>query len=113
MVEYVNPGCYIVSTGGERGQLMGEPVLVGLLFSDYIIDERNNKKGIIGTFSRFHAARFPAQFPPWYIYAAVTNIKNEHDFSLNLVYDKAKQVIVPINGKIKVGDELSVVELTF
>ena len=92
---------------------MGEPVLVGLLFADHIIDEKNNKKGIIGTFGKFHSARFPTRFPPWYIYAAVTNIRDEHDFSLNLVYDKAQQVIVPINGKLKIDDELSVIELTF
>jgi hypothetical protein len=92
---------------------MAEPVFVALLFADHIITERNNKKGIIGTFSRFHTARFPARFPPWHIYAAVTNLTGEHDFSLNLVYDKAQQVIVPINGKIKVDEPNAVVELTF
>jgi hypothetical protein len=92
---------------------MAEPVLVGLLFADHIVTEKNNKKGIIGTFSKFHAARFPARFPPWHIYAAVTNLTGEHDFSLNLVYDKAQQVIIPINGKMKVEEPNAVVELTF
>ena len=92
---------------------MAEPVLVGLLFADHIITEKNNKRGIIGTFSRFHTARFPARFPPWHIYAAVTNLAGEHDFSLNLVFDRAQQVIVPINGKFSVEEPNAVVELTF
>ncbi len=92
---------------------MGEPVLVGLLFADHIMTEKNNKKGIIGTFTKFHSAHFPARFPPWYIYAAVTNVTGEHDFSLNLVYDKAQQVIIPISGKVKVDDPNAVMELTF
>lgn len=92
---------------------MGEPVFVGLLFADRVIEEKNHKKGIIGTFSRFYAEKFPAAFSPWYIYAAVTNLSGEFNFSLNLVYEKAQQVIVPINGKFKVDDPLSVVELVF
>ena len=92
---------------------MGEPVLVALLFADRVIEEKNRKKGIIGTFSRFYAEKFPAQFPPWFIYAAVTNISGEHNFSLNLVYDKAQQVILPISGKCKVDNARSVVELIF
>ncbi|MBN2444198.1 MAG: hypothetical protein JXJ04_22735 [Spirochaetales bacterium] len=92
---------------------MGEPVLVALLFADRVIEEKNHKKGIIGTFSRFYAEKFPAQFPPWFIYAAVTNISGENAFSLNLVYDKAQQVILPISGKCKVENTRSVVELIF
>ncbi|MBN1409823.1 MAG: hypothetical protein JW969_03195 [Spirochaetales bacterium] len=92
---------------------MGEPVLVGLLFADHVIEEVNHKKGIIGTFSRFYADKFPASFPPWFIYAALTNISGEFGFSLNLVYDKMKQVILPINGKFKVDNDRSVVELVF
>ncbi|MBN2737866.1 MAG: hypothetical protein JXR70_12850 [Spirochaetales bacterium] len=92
---------------------MGEPVLVALLFADRVIEEVNRKKGIIGTFNRFYTKNFPVQFPPWYIYAAVTNLTGEFDFSLNLVYDQAQQVIVPISGKFKVDNSRSVVELAF
>lgn len=92
---------------------MGEPVLVALLFADRVIEEKNHKKGIIGTFSRFYADTFPAQFPPWFIYAAVTNISGENSFSLNLVLDKAQQVILPISGKCQVDNTRSVVELIF
>ncbi len=92
---------------------MSEPVLVGLLFADHIITENNNKKGIIGTFNRFYAGQFPIKFPAWYIYAAVTNLKGQHDFSINLVFDKAQQVVVPISGKFSTEDELAVIELTF
>ncbi|MBN2532667.1 MAG: hypothetical protein JXB88_07240 [Spirochaetales bacterium] len=92
---------------------MGEPVLVALLFADRVIEEKNHKKGIIGTFSRFYADTFPVQFPPWFIYAAVTNISGENSFSLNLVLEKAQQVILPISGKCQVDNTRSVVELIF
>lgn len=91
---------------------MSEPVLVALLFADRVIVEKNNKKGIIGTFSRFYANDFPVVFAPWFVFAAVTNlVKGEHDFSLNLVYDKAKQVILPVSGKMKVEGASEVVEI--
>lgn len=92
---------------------MGEPVLIALLFADRVIEEINRKKGIIGTFNRFYADKFPASFPPWFIYAAVTNLSGEHSFSLNLVFDKAQQVIIPISGKFKVDNNRGVVELIF
>ena len=80
---------------------------------DLVDEEINHKKGIIGTFSRFYADKFPASFPPWFIYAAVTNLSGEHSFSLNLVFDKAQQVIVPISGKFKVENTRGIVELIF
>ena len=92
---------------------MGEPVLVAILFADRVIEEANHKKGIIGTFSRFYADTFPASFPPWFIYAAVTNLQGECAFSVNLVYEKAQQVILPISGKFTVDNFRSVVELIF
>jgi len=65
---------------------MAEPVLVALLFADrVIVEEKNKKKTIVGTFTRFYSDKFPVSFPPWYIYAAVTNISEDHSFSLNLV----------------------------
>ena len=91
---------------------MAEPVLVGLLFADRVIEEKNNKKGIIGTFNRFFSPNFPVVFPPWYIYAAVTNLSGEHNFSLNLVHEATTSVVVPISGKFGVGSETDVAELT-
>ena len=93
---------------------MAEPVLVALLFADkVIVEEGNHKKTIVGTFTRFHSDKFPISFPPWYIYAAVTNLGGEHSFSLNLVLEKEKQVILPINGKLKVDNSRDVIELIF
>ena len=89
---------------------MPEPVLVGLLFADKIITENNGKKGIIGTFNQFNAPAFPAVFPPWHLYAAVTNLVGKHRFTLNLVSDET-QVIVPLSGEFEVAEALGVVEL--
>lgn len=93
---------------------MIEPVLVALLFADrVIVEEKNKKKTIVGTFTRFYSDKFPVSFPPWYIYAAATNISGEHSFSLNLVLEKEMQVVIPINGKLKVENPRNVIELIF
>ncbi|GAI42417.1 unnamed protein product, partial [marine sediment metagenome] len=91
---------------------MGEPVLVALLYADrVIVEEGNHKKSIIGSFTRFFADKIPTSFPPWYIYAAVTNLSGPHAFSINLVHDKEKQVVVPISGKFEVKRPGDVVDL--
>ena len=91
---------------------MDEPVLVGLLFADKIITEDNGKKGIIGTFTRFFAHSFPAAFPPWAIYAALTNVTGEHQFALTLIESESEQVVLPLTGKFDVKQKTDVVELT-
>jgi hypothetical protein len=90
-----------------------EPALVALLFADHIITENNGKKGIIGTFNRFTAPSFPVVFPPWAIYAAVTNLHGKHDFALTLIHTDTNQVIIPINGQFDVHSQNDVVELIF
>ena len=90
---------------------MPEPVFVALLMADRVITEDNQKKGIIGTFTRFNARQFPAVFPPWFLYAAATNLSGEHSFTLNLVSDKSQQVVFSAAGKIQVDNPRRVVEL--
>ncbi len=91
---------------------MDEPVLAGLLFADKIITEDNGKKAVIGTFTRFFAPAFPASFPPWAIYAAVTNVSGEHAFTLQLFETDSNQVILPLSGKFEANQKSDVVELT-
>ena len=90
---------------------MPEPVLVGLLVADRVIEEKSGKKGIIGTFTTFHARSFPASFPPWFIYAALTNVEGEHDFAINLVQSQTNQVVVGLRGKLNSSSAEQVVEL--
>lgn len=93
---------------------MPEPVLVALLFADRVLTEQGNlKKTIVGTFTRFFADNFPVSFPPWYLFAAVTNLdKGKRSFTVNLVSNK-DQVVLGINGEIKVKEEHTVIELIF
>jgi hypothetical protein len=91
---------------------MSEPVLVGLLFADKIIIENNGKRGIIGTFNRFYSKKFPIMFPPWAIYAAVTNLEGKHEFALTLAREETNQVVMPLNGQFEVRSRNDVVELT-
>jgi hypothetical protein len=90
---------------------MPEPVFVALLLADRVITEDNQKKAIIGTFTQFTVRQVPAGLPPWFIYAAITNLAGEHPFSLNLVFDKSQQVIFSAGGTLKVDDPRRVVEL--
>jgi hypothetical protein len=90
---------------------MPEPVFVALLLADRVITEDNQKKAIIGTFTQFTVRQVPAGLPPWFIYAAVTNLAGEHPFSLNLVFDRSQQVIFSAGGTLKVDDPRRVVEL--
>ena len=90
---------------------MTEPVFVALLMADRVITEDNQKKAIIGTFTQFTVRQVPAGLPPWFIYAAVTNLAGEHPFSLNLVFDRSQQVIFSAGGTLKVDDPRRVVEL--
>ena len=82
-----------------------EPVLVALLFADNVIVEAStNKRTIVGAFSELRSARFPAVFPPWWIYAAVDNVAGSVPYALNLVSDETDQVVVGISGDITVQD---------
>ena len=90
---------------------MPEPVFVALLLADRVITEDNQKKTIIGTFTQFSVRQVPAGLPPWFIYAAVTNVAGELPFSLNLVFDKSQQVIFSAGGTLTVDDPRRVVEL--
>ena len=90
---------------------MPEPVFVALLMADRVITEDNQKKAIIGTFTQFSVRQTPASLPPWFIYAAVTNLAGEHNFSLNLVNDESQQVIFSAGGKLTIDDPRRVAEL--
>jgi hypothetical protein len=90
---------------------MIEPVFVALLLADRVITEDNQKKAIIGTFTQFSVRQVPAGLPPWFIYAAVTNIAGEHPFSVNLVVDRTQQVIFSAGGTLRVDEPRRVVEL--
>ena len=90
---------------------MPEPVFVALLLADRVFTEDNQKKAISGTFTQVTVRQVPAGLPPWYVYAAVTNIVGEHPFSLNLVVDRTQQVIFSAGGTLRVDEPRRVVEL--
>jgi hypothetical protein len=90
---------------------MTEPVFVALLAADRVITEVNGKKGIIGTFTQFNTPQFPAVFPPWFVYAAVTNLVGPHSFSLKVVNDETQQPVFSADGQFKVDQAKKVVEL--
>jgi len=74
---------------------MTEPVLIALLFADRVIVEENtHKKSIIGSFDHFFSPKFPVVFPPWFIYASVGNLKQDADYTLNLVKDDGSDAVV-------------------
>ena len=90
---------------------MSEVVPVALLLADRVIEEMNHKKAIIGTFTTFRAPRFPVVFPPWYIYAAATNLEpDSHSYSLTIAHRETQHVVYSGGGEFKVEDLLAVPE---
>jgi hypothetical protein len=91
---------------------MAEPVFLGLLAADKVItEEGNRKKTIVGTFTNLHTKTFPAVFPPWAIYASVTNISGEHSFSVNVANPTTEMVVFSAGGTLNVKEPKAVVEL--
>lgn len=89
-----------------------EPVPVAFLFADRVLtEEGNKKKTIVGAFSRFWAQSFPAQFLPWFVYVAVTNVVGRHEFSLYLVREKEQQFVFTQSGAFGTDSKSAVVEL--
>lgn len=79
---------------------MSEPVIHALLTADRVIREDNAKTGVIGIFTNFNFASFPAISPPWFIYAVVSNIEGEHEFSFNLVDQGSSIVVLSVGGRM-------------
>ena len=91
---------------------MGEPVFLALLTADRVIVEKNDKKGIIGTFNRLASPKFPARFPQWWIYASVANLVGTHSFTLFIAEDETGKRIFNAAGNVEIQDVSQVVELT-
>lgn len=65
-----------------------DPYPLALLCADRIITEaQTHKKSIIGTFNSLHARRFPAIFPPWFVYASFTNLDAGRSYEIVVAID--------------------------
>jgi hypothetical protein len=90
---------------------MGEPVFLALLTADRVITEKNDKKGIIGTFNRLGTTKLPVSFPPWWIYASATNLVGEHSFAIEVFSGNDGKKLFSANGNINIGDANQVIEI--
>ena len=87
---------------------------VAFLFADRVLtEEGNKKKTIVGAFSRFYAQTFPAQFLPWFVHAAITNVAGKHEFSLYLVRETEQQFVYTMSGVFGADSKAAVIELVF
>lgn len=95
---------------------MSEPVLVAILFADRVITEaRTQKKTIVGTFTTLNARDFPAVFPPFFVYAAVTNLDpaKKHSFELSITEDGAETSLGSMKGDLQPDSFDVLVETVF
>ncbi|MBN1461585.1 MAG: hypothetical protein JXA57_18805 [Armatimonadetes bacterium] len=83
---------------------MSEPVIHALLMADRVIREDNGKVGVIGIFTNFNFASFPATPPPWFLYAFVSNLEGGHDFSFNLVEKDTSMVVLSVGGRMQIKE---------
>ena len=86
-------------TGGKS---VREYVVNALLIADKVITEDNGKKALIGIFDTIHFPEFPAQSPPWFIFAQVANLSGHHEISFNLVREQSQEVVFSIAGEVDV-----------
>jgi hypothetical protein len=50
-------------------------------------------------------------FPPWAIYAAVTNLEGQHRFSLSLTHNDDERNILPLSGELTSRTVNDVIEI--
>lgn len=90
---------------------MPEPLLTALLMADTIVTEDNGKKVIVGVFSRFNLPQFPAQVPPWFLFAGVENLVGHNNFTFNLAREDTQEVAFSASGEVEIADPNSGVEI--
>ncbi len=90
---------------------MPEPLLTALLMADVIVTEDNGKKVLVGVFSKFNLPQFPAQIPPWYLFAAVENLQGHNTFTFNLAREDTQEVAFSAGGEMQIQDPTSGVEI--
>ncbi|MCW7475541.1 DUF6941 family protein [Leptospira levettii] len=90
---------------------MNSPTLHAIIFADRVIEEKNNKKGIIGTFDTIFAPNFPVTALPWGVYVALSGIENIVQFSLTLQGNDAKNPLIRLDGELKSNSKDSMIEL--
>ncbi|TGL04981.1 hypothetical protein EHQ43_10070 [Leptospira bouyouniensis] len=90
---------------------MVKPTVAAILFADKIIEEKTNKKAIIGTFDRVYSPSFPMQPFPWGIYLALTGILGAVKFSLILDKPGLKEPLLRVEGEIDGKEEDGIIEI--
>jgi hypothetical protein len=90
---------------------MPEPLPTALVMADMIVTEDNGKKVIVGVFSRFNLPQFPAQVPPWFLFAAIDNLDGHNNFTFNLAKEDTQEVVFSANGDVDIADPTSGVEI--
>src|SRR5271157_1010841 len=90
---------------------MPEPLLTALLVADTIVTEDNGKKVLVGVFSKFNFPQFPAQMPPWYVFASVDNLEGHNTFTVNLAREDTQEVAFSVGGEMQIEDPNSPVEI--
>ena len=90
-----------------------EAVGIALLFSDYLVEEKNSsKKTVAGIFSVIYGRKFPLQYGPFWLYCSFTNLVGEHTFAINIHADMTKNVVLSVGGKVDSSDREAVIELS-
>ncbi|TGL75423.1 DUF6941 family protein [Leptospira levettii] len=89
---------------------MSNPVVQAILFADRIIEEKNGKKGIIGTFDTIYSPSFPALAFPWGVYVAITGVTSKVQFSLSLK-GKSPNPLIHLKGELNGTNAEALIEL--
>ncbi|GBF44469.1 hypothetical protein LPTSP2_37720 [Leptospira ellinghausenii] len=90
---------------------MSNPKVLAIIFADKIIEEKNNKKGIIGTFDTVYAPAFPMAPFPWGVYISITGVIGKASFSLILQKLNAEEPLLKLDGDLEGRDPEGMIEI--
>jgi len=94
---------------------MDKPKLLAIVFADRVIEEKNNKKGIIGTFEKIFSQVFPVTLQTWGCYIALTNISGKNKFTVKIKNSapSPQEYVLEMNGEIVTEKSSGLVEVIF
>jgi len=91
-----------------------QPEVLAMILCDQVIrDQITGKMSVIGSFSAINAVEFPTVHRNMAVYVALTEGEGEYDGSLRFGLEETGEVLLNINGKVRMRQPLDVAEWHF
>src|SRR5437868_1545936 len=92
----------------RRSEMEPRPVVLGLTLCDYVIvEERTKKVSLIGTFTGLGVPEFPAQPPPFSVFAILTDGLGDATMELDVTHMETNDSIFSHSGVLNFPDKVA------